>query len=186
MNPPSERHWLDNVEQVLANLCLASLVLILAAQVFFRYVLSLGLSWSEEISRFLLVWFVYVSASLAAQKGTHIRVTILTDWLPRWRRLCLLLADLLWIAFNAVVVVAGILLIRQMLEYPVYSTSLFLPMVWIYTVIPITHALMIYRIASRQWRAWQGGEDVLGKSEFAGASATPLAAAADDDTRRGS
>ncbi|MCP5265481.1 MAG: TRAP transporter small permease [Burkholderiaceae bacterium] len=178
MNAPVKRHWLDGIEQTVANLCLASLVLILAAQVFFRYVLSIGLSWSEEVSRFLLVWFVYVSASLAAQKGTHIRVTVLTGWFPGGQRACLLLADALWIFFNGVVVVAGVLLIRQMLQHPVYSTSLFLPMVWIYTVIPLAHGLMIYRIVARQWRAWRHDEPVINDTHAAGPPSKPPAASA--------
>lgn len=152
---------MDGLEKVVANLCLASLVLILAAQVFFRYVLEIGLSWSEEISRFLLVWFVYVSASLAAQKGTHIRVTVLTGLFPGGQRLCLVVADALWIAFNLAVVASGILLIGKMAKHPVYSTSLFLPMIYVYTVIPVAHALMVVRIVERQWTAWRDGTSVV-------------------------
>ncbi|MEZ5728143.1 MAG: TRAP transporter small permease subunit [Burkholderiaceae bacterium] len=136
MNAPVKRHWLDGIEQTVANLCLASLVLILAARVFFRYVLSIGLSWSEEVS-FLLVWFVYVSASLARAENTHIRVTVPTGWFPGGQRACAAAGRCLVDLFSGVVVVAGVLLIRQMLQHPVYSTSLFLPLVWIYTVIPL-------------------------------------------------
>lgn len=149
------------LELVIANLSLALLVVVLAAQIFFRYVLHTGLAWSEEISRFAFIWFVYISASLAAQRGTHIRVTLFTRWFPGGKRVALLLADAIWIGFNAFVVVAGILLIQRTLQFPVYSTSLFLPLAYIYTVIPIAHALMILRIAERQWRAWRHGVPLL-------------------------
>ncbi|WP_425417285.1 TRAP transporter small permease [Oricola indica] len=149
------------LELVVANASLVLLVVVLAAQIFFRYVLHVGLSWSEEISRFAFIWFVYISASLAAQRGTHIRVTMFVRIIPGAERYLLLLADIVWIVFNAFVVAAGLLLIQRTLKYPVYSTSLFLPLAYIYTIIPIAHALMILRIVERQWRFWRLGEPLI-------------------------
>jgi TRAP-type C4-dicarboxylate transport system permease small subunit len=160
--------YFDNIEKILANFCLASLVCVLAAQVVFRYGLSVGLTWSEEVSRFSFIWFVYISASLAAQKGTHIRVTAFTYFLPGGQKVSLLVADLIWIAFNSAVVIAGIQLILKMAKHPVYSTSLFLPMIYVYTVIPLAHAMMILRILQRQWRAWRDGTSVVGIANEAG------------------
>ena len=151
----------NRLELVLANLSLLILVVVLAAQVFFRYVLGVGLAWSEEVSRFAFVWFVYISASLAAQRGTHIRVAVATGWVPGGARVALLVADAVWIAFNAFVVVAGVLLLQRMFKYPSYSTSLFLPLAWVYVIIPIAHALMILRIVQRQVESWRHGVPVI-------------------------
>ena len=134
-------------EEYVSNACLASLVAVLALQVLFRYVLNLGLSWSEEVSRFLFIWFVYLSARYAVERGTHIRVNLGVDLLPeRFAKVARPLSDLVWIAFNLMVVVSGIVLIRIMIARPVYSTSLFVPLSIIYAVIPIAHALMVVRI----------------------------------------
>ena len=153
--------FVSRFELILANASLAALVLVLAAQIFFRYVLHIGLSWSEEISRFVFVWFVYISASLAAQRGSHIRVTLFARLLPVPDRFVFLLADLVWVIFNAFVVAAGAMLVTRTLKYPVYSTSLFIPLAYIYLVIPLAHALMILRILERQWRAWRYGEPLI-------------------------
>ena len=160
MNGTSDAVY-NRFELVFANLSLALLVVILALQVFMRYVLHTGLTWSEEISRFAFIWFVYISASLAAQRGTHIRVTLFVRWFPGGRRLALTLADAIWIVFNAFVVWAGVLLIQRTLKYPVYSTALFLPLAWIYVVIPLSHALMILRILQRQWNHWRHGAPLI-------------------------
>lgn len=153
---------LHNLERNISNMCLALLVIILALQVFYRYVLHIGLSWSEEVSRFLFVWFVYVSASYAVQVGTHIRVSFVVDLLPeRVARAVKVFSDLLWIAFNLAVVVSGILLIRSMIEFPVYSTSLVLPLAAIYVVIPLAHMLMIVRIV----QAFGSGKTTWSTSE---------------------
>ena len=139
--------FLANVERDVANISLAALVLILGLQVFFRYVLQTGLSWSEEVSRFLFVGYVYISASYAVQRGTHIRVNVGVDLLPvRFKRPARFVADTVWIGFNALVVVSGWVLVKEMIAHPVYSTSLFLPLSIIYAVIPLSHALMIIRI----------------------------------------
>lgn len=153
--------FLDGIERTVANVSLALLVIILALQVFFRYVLESGLTWSEEVSRFCFVWFVYISASLAAQKGSHIRVTIATGLFPGGQRYCLMLADGIWVVFNVFVVASGIFLLTKMIKHPVYSTSLFMPLVYVYAVIPLAHALMIVRIVERQWIAWRTGTSVL-------------------------
>ena len=144
---------LENLEKYISNICLASLLVVLALQVFFRYVLQTGLSWSEEVSRFLFIWFVYISASYAVQKGTHIRVSIVSDLLPPAMRFWMsLLADAVWIGFNGLVIVSGIMLVDRMMQHPVYSTSLLLPLSYIYLVIPVAHAAMIFRILQARFR----------------------------------
>ena len=150
------RYLFGNLELIVSNLCLASLVLILGLQVFFRYVLHLGLSWSEEVSRFCFLWLVYISGSLAVQKGTHIRVTALLQAVPKAISLYLALAaDLLWLCFNAAVIVSGIMLVTAMLRHPMYSTSLYLPLSYIYLVIPLAHTMMFYRILQGYWRRFR-------------------------------
>jgi C4-dicarboxylate transporter DctQ subunit len=144
---------LENFEKVLANFCLAFLVILLGLQVFFRYFLHLGLSWSEELSRFSFIWFVYITGSLAAQKGTHIRVTAAVGLLPeRGQKYARLAADVIWVLFNAAIVVSGFLLVQSMLTYPMFSASLYISMAYIYMVIPAAHVLMIIRIMEGYWK----------------------------------
>jgi C4-dicarboxylate transporter, DctQ subunit len=146
------RGMLENLERNVSNITLSALVVVLALQVFFRYVLQIGLSWSEEVSRFFFIWFVYLSASYAVQAGTHIRVSLVVDLLPApAQRFVRVLSDLLWIGFNAIVIVSGIQLIATMVAHPVYSTSLLLPLSVIYVIIPLSHALMIIRILQCYW-----------------------------------
>ena len=51
-------HWLDeNLEEFLLVFFLITMTLIMGIQVFCRYVLGQSLSWSEEITRYLFIWF---------------------------------------------------------------------------------------------------------------------------------
>lgn len=141
------KYILNNFEKCVANSCLAFLVILLCAQVFARYVLREGISWTEELSRFSFIWFVYISASLAAQTGKHIRVTVCIDLLPKFlRQYFVFLSDVLWLLFNGIIIVSGFILLKIMLTHPMYSASLYISMAWIYAVIPIAHVFMSIRI----------------------------------------
>ena len=66
--------------QALGWLCAAMLactVLLTVLQVFFRYVVGDPLSWSEELSRWLFVWTVYLGWPLLISKHKHMRLEFL-------------------------------------------------------------------------------------------------------------
>ena len=51
-------HWLDeNLEEFILVIFLIAMTLIMGIQIFCRYVLGMSLSWSEELTRYL-VWIL--------------------------------------------------------------------------------------------------------------------------------
>jgi len=68
-----------------------TMAVIVAAQVFSRYVLNYSLFWSEELARFLLVWLTFFGASVAYFYQAHPGVDALYRRLPpglqRWARM---------------------------------------------------------------------------------------------------
>lgn len=54
----------------------ASIVLVIGAQVFFRYALNNSLFWSEELGRVLLIWLSFTGACVAFRAQAHIGVDI--------------------------------------------------------------------------------------------------------------
>ena len=48
-----------------------TMAVIVAVQVFFRYVLNHSLFWSEELARYLLVWLTFLGASVAYRRRAH-------------------------------------------------------------------------------------------------------------------
>ena len=53
------------------------MAIIVAVQVFFRYVLNQSLFWSEELARFLLVWLTFFGASVAYYRKANPGIDIL-------------------------------------------------------------------------------------------------------------
>ena len=80
---------LSRVNRINLEACrLASILLcgaiavIVAAGVFFRYVLNDSLSWAEELSKFCMLWLVFVGSPIALRIGNHIAIEILPSALP--------------------------------------------------------------------------------------------------------
>lgn len=59
-----------------------SMTLLVATQVFFRYVLNQSLFWSEELARFLLVWLTFLGASCAYYRRVNPGVDFLYARMP--------------------------------------------------------------------------------------------------------
>ncbi len=64
------------IEWSLAGIGLA-MVVVVAAQVFCRYVLNHSLFWSEELARYLLVWLTFLGATVAYHRRVHPSVDML-------------------------------------------------------------------------------------------------------------
>ena len=81
-------------------LLVATLTVVL--QVFARYVFAYSFTWSEEISRYLIIWMVFIEAGVAVAYGIHTVVDFGPSWLPilNWR-MTRVAARLIMIAFLA-------------------------------------------------------------------------------------
>lgn len=140
-------HILDNIEGYLCKFFLSFFVVLLFIQVVMRVVFQNSLTWSEECSRFAFVWFAFLGASYAARLGAHNRVSFQFKLFPKIvGNISQLIADAVWLMFNAVMTVKSIETIKGMIEYPFHSPALDIPMHYIYMLFPITFTLMSVRI----------------------------------------
>ena len=68
---------------VLAAILLALMVVIILAQVFFRYVLNAALPWPEEAARFLMLWMTGLAAPAIYRRGGFVAIDMLEVALPK-------------------------------------------------------------------------------------------------------
>lgn len=68
---------------VLAAILLAVMVVIILAQVFFRYVLNSALPWPEEAARFLMLWMTGLAAPAIYRRGGFVAIDMLEVALPK-------------------------------------------------------------------------------------------------------
>lgn len=86
----------------------AVIIVIMAAQVFCRYVLNNSLGWAEELCTYLFVWLTFLGAAVAAKDRAHVRVDVVVRCLPAGARRVLRIAlDVVVLAFLVVMVWLG-------------------------------------------------------------------------------
>jgi TRAP-type C4-dicarboxylate transport system permease small subunit len=60
----------------------AIIVLLLSAQIFFRYVLNDSIVWSEEVSTWCMVWLVFLGSATIMHRWDHVHVPLFLQRLP--------------------------------------------------------------------------------------------------------
>ena len=76
--------------------CLALMVALVFANVVLRYAFNMGITTSEEVSRFLFVWMIFLGAIVALRENGHLGVDLVIKNLPiMGRRVCFVAAHLL-------------------------------------------------------------------------------------------
>lgn len=70
------------VEDWLGTAAMAAILVVMAVQIFLRYVLNQSLIWSEELARYLLIAMVFLGTATAARRGQHIRIDLVDHVLP--------------------------------------------------------------------------------------------------------
>ncbi|NNG00867.1 MAG: TRAP transporter small permease [Desulfobacteraceae bacterium] len=138
---------LDNVENYLCQILLSFFIILLFIQILLRVTAGITLPWSEELSRFAFVWFVFFGASYAARLRAHNRVTFQLKLLsPKLAGYVEASADIFWLLFNGVIIYKSIALIRSMMEFTYHSPTLGWSMAYVYLIFPISFTLMSIRI----------------------------------------
>lgn len=140
--------WIDsNAEKVLASTLLAAIVLLIFGNVFMRYVMNASLSWGEELTLWLFVWFVWLGVSYAFHTGDHVRITVLRDVLNERARLFAdVVIALLVLVFLVVLTIECIKLIQQPFVASQTSVVLGLPIPVLYASAPVGAGLSAIRV----------------------------------------
>jgi len=76
--------------------CLALMVILVFGNVVLRYAFNSGITVSEELSRWLFVWLIFVGAIIALRDHAHLGMDSVVSRLPAWgKKACFLLSNAL-------------------------------------------------------------------------------------------
>jgi TRAP-type C4-dicarboxylate transport system permease small subunit len=67
---------IGRLEKALIVLFLGLMIVTAFAQIALRNFMGVGLSWSESLVRYLVLWVGFIGASLAAREGRHITIEV--------------------------------------------------------------------------------------------------------------
>lgn len=70
------------VQGAAGALLIATMAVLLIAQVTARNLLPISLFWAEEVARLTLIWATMIGVAYAVGRGIHLTVTAITDYMP--------------------------------------------------------------------------------------------------------
>ena len=127
------RRLVGGLDQAAAILCCGLVVALLACVSLGVVTRSLGdpLAWTDELSRFLMVWLAVFGWIVACRKRIHVRIRYFQDRLgPRLQHAVELALQFAVAVFGALVCVYSVVLVMK--NRDLEATSLPLSMAWMY------------------------------------------------------
>lgn len=149
------------LEEVVCTVALLVVAISVILQVILRFFFSSASAWAEETAVFGMILAVYLGASMATRERAHIRITIVVNSLPRiWQIGCIVLADILWFGFVAVMIFQTSVYTKLLFEVTYISPGLGIELKWVQLVMPLSLGLMLFRILQVYWHwgkyNWKG------------------------------
>ncbi len=91
---------LEKVEKALLVVSLSVMTIVIIYQVVLRYIFSASNAWSEELTRYLMIFAVMLGSAIALRKNSHLQIDILINlFKPRARTIITIVSTLVGIVF---------------------------------------------------------------------------------------
>ena len=163
--------FLDRLEEWLIASLIAAATIIVFVAVVHRYaagmpipvlqdwLLSLNLSWAQELCIYMFIWMAKFGAAYGVRTGIHVGVDVLINRLPdSLRRKYVLFGLLSGALFTIVVGTLGANYVWQIGHTDQTSADLELPLWIVYLCIPLGSYLMCFRFLQVAWSFYKTGE----------------------------
>ena len=123
-------------------LMLAIMIILCLVQVFYRYILQLPLSFSEELARFIFIWITFLGTAMALKKHKHVKMELLVQTFPV--KIQVLIKKIIFgvsILTYLLMIYSGFLVVNKTMIQT--SAALKVPMGLIYLAVPLSGILML-------------------------------------------
>jgi len=135
--------------------CLGAMVLMVLGNVILRYGFNSGITVSEELSRFLFVWLVFLGAVTGMRENAHLGVDMLVRKLPiLCRKFCLATSE------SLMLVCCLLFFWGTWQQHDINLDNLApvteIPMEWVFGVAYVSAASMALLIVAKLWRLATG------------------------------
>ena len=123
---------LGGIEKLICGTLLVVMSLVIFLQIICRF-FRIPLVWSEELSRFMFIWLIYISVCISTRRESHLCVDILPMVVKgRGKIIVKIISNVLCLCFFAFVVYYGVDVIQKLLTRTQRSAGMHLNMVWPY------------------------------------------------------
>lgn len=135
------------IEETICISCIIVMLVVLTLQVALRYLFKNSNAWSDELSRYLFVWLIFIGASYAVTENAHIRIESAILIFPQKIR-----KHVKYIG-NGFLLIFSILMFYHTLKYTIdlyygnqMSIGLNIKMAYAYAALPVGFLLISIRI----------------------------------------
>lgn len=126
----------------LAGLLLVGMLAMILAQVIFRYVLNNSLGWTEELSKFAMVWITCLVSPWVYRQGLNVSIQMFADALPPViRRLTELTISLLILLISYIFLLESVEFWRS--GWHINASSMPVKLAWFYACAPFAFASIL-------------------------------------------
>ncbi len=125
----------------IAGVLLSAMLLMILAQVFYRYVLNDSLAWTEELAKYLMVWVACLVAPWAYRENLNVSIEMFADALPK------VLRRISEIIITILVIVISALFFKQSVAFwqggfEIYASSMPVKLAYFYACAPLMFAAL--------------------------------------------
>lgn len=122
-------------------------VAIIFIQVIFRYILNNSLSWSDELTRYIFIWQIWLGTSLGMRENRHLKVELFYNMFgSKGQKVLNIFSNLVLLLFCIFLTVNGGKLMLTLQERNALSTALKFPLYLVYASLPFSCLMMVLRL----------------------------------------
>lgn len=154
-----EKPW-NRIEEIIGMSLLAFILIILSYQIVLRFIFDASNSWSEELARYLFVWFVYMTASFAVFQWAHIRIEALIKIWPKFlRKYIAIVGASVFLVYSGIIFYYSAKYTMDLFMTSQVSMGMRIPMWTMYAAIPVSHGFWVIRLVQRFIRVIKNPDD---------------------------
>ena len=136
--------WCIKIEDILGGLFHLTIFVLVFLGTVVRYTGWYNMFWSDEASRYCMIWSVLLLAGLSAQRGQMFSIDLLSAKLPiKGQKVFAIVRFVLVVAFCWFCCVYGGRLVQKQMVIHQVSPSMKIPMWFMYSSIPFSMFLLI-------------------------------------------
>ena len=141
---------IDRLVDIVLALALGVMLVVVAAQVWYRFVCNDPLAWSEELARYLFVWISFLGAAVGVRMKVHLGIDLLEKALsPLMYKLMAVAVNLAIQIFLLVVIFWGVKILG-IVKFQT-SASMGISMAYPYLAVPVGAGFMLLNSLRVTW-----------------------------------
>jgi TRAP-type C4-dicarboxylate transport system permease small subunit len=137
--------WFVRILSAVIFITFSALVVLVTMQIYVRFFTTSSLTWSEELSTYIMIWMVLMASILVFRNKGHIWVENVIDILPAMvKPLVLAVSNVFVLVFYVIIIWGAITLLPTV--HSQLSSACKIPMSYLYFAMPFSMVLTIFYI----------------------------------------